>query len=56
LIEGVDEVVEHALQLVERGDLDSLCLHGDSPHAVARATAIRTAFDREGIVVRSFLL
>jgi 5-oxoprolinase (ATP-hydrolysing) subunit A len=56
LIEGVEEVVEHALQLVERGGLDSLCLHGDSPEAVARAVAIRKAFDREGIVVRSFFV
>jgi UPF0271 protein len=54
LIEGVDAVVEHALRLVGTG-LDSLCLHGDSPEAVARAVAIRRAFDREGIAVRSFL-
>jgi UPF0271 protein len=54
LIEAVDEVVEHALELVERDDLDSLCLHGDSPEAVARAFAIRNAFDRKGIMVRSF--
>jgi UPF0271 protein len=54
LIEGVEAVVEQALRLANAG-LDSLCLHGDSPEAVARAVAIRRAFDREGIVVRSFL-
>ena len=54
LIEGVEAVVAHALRLAENG-LDSLCLHGDSLEAVARAEAIRSAFDREGIAVRSFL-
>jgi UPF0271 protein len=53
LIEGVEAVVEQALRLANSG-LDSLCLHGDSPEAVARAVAIRRAFDREGISVRSF--
>jgi 5-oxoprolinase (ATP-hydrolysing) subunit A len=54
MVEGVDAVVAQALRLVDRG-LDSLCLHGDAPEAVARADAIRAALDRAGVVVRSFL-
>jgi 5-oxoprolinase (ATP-hydrolysing) subunit A len=54
LIEGVDAVVAHALQLAEQG-FESLCLHGDSPEAVGRAQAIRKALDRAGFDVRSFL-
>lgn len=54
LIEGVEAVVEQAFRLAVRG-FDSLCLHGDSPEAVARAEAIRSAFNRAGIAVRSFL-
>lgn len=54
LIEGVEAVVAHALRLLEQG-FDSLCLHGDSPEAVARAVAIRAALDRAGVVVRNFL-
>jgi UPF0271 protein len=54
LIEGVEPVVEHALQLIELG-FDSLCLHGDSPQAIGRAEAIRVALDAAGISVRSFL-
>jgi UPF0271 protein len=54
LIEGVDAVVAHALRLADQG-FDSLCLHGDSPEAVARARAIRAALDRAGFEVRSFL-
>ncbi len=52
LIEGVEAVVVHALRLAEQG-FDSLCLHGDSPEAVARAEAIRSALDRAGFVVRN---
>jgi 5-oxoprolinase (ATP-hydrolysing) subunit A len=54
LIEGVEAVVAQALRLADQG-FDSLCLHGDSPEAVARAQAIRSALDRAGIAVRSFL-
>jgi UPF0271 protein len=54
LLEGVEPVVEHALELVVQG-FDSLCLHGDSPQAIARAGAIRAALDAAGIVVRGFL-
>ena len=54
LIEGVEAVVKQALRLAERG-FDSLCLHGDSHEAVARAEAIRSALDRAGFSVRSFL-
>jgi 5-oxoprolinase (ATP-hydrolysing) subunit A len=54
LIEGVDAVVAHALQLADQG-FDSLCLHGDSPEAVARARAIRAALDRAGFAVHGFL-
>jgi UPF0271 protein len=54
LLEGVEAVVEQALRLAGQG-FDSLCLHGDSAEAVARAVAIRSALDRAGIAVRSFL-
>jgi UPF0271 protein len=54
LLEGLEAVEAQALRLVGQG-FDSLCLHGDSPDAVAMAEAIRSALDREGIAVRSFL-
>jgi UPF0271 protein len=34
-------------------DAASLCLHGDSPAAVAMARAVRAALDAEGIVVEA---
>lgn len=36
-------------------DAQSICVHGDSPGAVAIARAIRQAFEADGITVRSFL-
>ncbi|GAB3090095.1 LamB/YcsF family protein [Nocardioides zeae] len=33
---------------------DSVCLHGDSPGAVAMARAVRSALDAAGIAVRAF--
>ena len=32
----------------------SICVHGDSPGAVAIARAVREAFEREGITIQSF--
>jgi UPF0271 protein len=54
LLKGIEPVVEQALRLAGEG-FDSLCLHGDSPEAVARAEAIRSDLERAGIEVRSFL-
>ncbi|MGQ3077983.1 MAG: LamB/YcsF family protein [Allorhizobium sp.] len=36
-------------------DAQSICVHGDSPGAVAIAQEIRQAFEKDGIAVRSFL-
>ncbi len=49
-LEGVVEAVDGTLIDVEAA---SLCLHGDSPAAVAMARAVRGALDAEGIGVRS---
>ncbi|WP_214468474.1 5-oxoprolinase subunit PxpA [Microbacterium flavescens] len=48
--EGVVEAVDGSL--VE-ADAASLCLHGDSPSAVAMARAVRAALDDSGIEVRA---
>jgi len=41
-----------ALSLVERADIETLCIHGDSPHALTMAKAVRTALEEAGIAVR----
>ena len=37
-----------------RTDAESICVHGDTPGAVAMAAAVRAALDAAGVTVRSF--
>ncbi|WP_109210514.1 MULTISPECIES: 5-oxoprolinase subunit PxpA [Microbacterium] len=46
-------VVEAADGTVVRADAASLCVHGDSPAAVAMARAVRAALDAAGVEVRA---
>jgi len=41
-----------AVALAESGGVDTLCVHGDSPHAVSMAKAVRAALEEAGITVR----
>ena len=47
--EGVVEAVDGT---IVRMRPDSVCLHGDSAHAVAMAAAVRTALEGANIAVR----
>jgi len=65
VIEGAASVAAQALSIARDGrapldgggwvavDADTLCLHGDSPGAVANAEAICTMFNEAGVVVRA---
>jgi UPF0271 protein len=46
LVTGEADAVALAVQLAARGDVDTVCLHGDTPGAVSRARAVRAALDR----------
>ncbi|HEV7949088.1 MAG TPA: 5-oxoprolinase subunit PxpA [Glaciihabitans sp.] len=48
-------VAARAVAMAHTGDFDSLCVHGDTPGAVAIATAVRIALVEAGIEIRSFL-
>lgn len=54
MIDRARDVAEQAVRLVAMG-MASLCLHGDSEGATARADAIREALARSGIRVAPFL-
>ncbi|MGO4491230.1 LamB/YcsF family protein [Arthrobacter sp. 2YAF22_2] len=66
VIEDPDEIVERALRLALKGEVlavdgtvvrltpHSLCLHGDTPGAVAAATAVRAALEQAGVELESF--
>ena len=50
--EGVIEAVDGSMVRVEA---DSICVHGDSPGAVAIARSIRQRFEQEGVQIASFV-
>jgi UPF0271 protein len=66
LLTDTAAVVERALRLAERGEIvavdgtvltvpaASLCLHGDTPGAVAHARAVRTALTEAGVTLSPF--
>jgi UPF0271 protein len=48
LLTSPDAAAAQAIRLVERGAIDSICVHGDTPGAVAIAGAVRGALDAIG--------
>ena len=50
VLTDTEVVVAHALRLA--GTVDSLCLHGDTPGAVAHARAVREALESAGWTLR----
>lgn len=66
VLHGDDDIAERALRLVTEGrviavdgtdipvEVDSLCVHGDSPDAVVMARAVRRRLDEAGIAVEAF--
>jgi 5-oxoprolinase (ATP-hydrolysing) subunit A len=50
LVEGVAAVAERAVELAPA--VDSLCVHGDSPSAVAAAQAVRRSLEAAGYTLR----
>lgn len=53
VLEGADAVTAQALRLA--GEVESLCLHGDTPGALALAHGVRQALESAGHTVRSFV-
>jgi UPF0271 protein len=52
-VEDVGEAVRQAIWLVRERGVQTLCVHGDNPQAVAFVRALRAALEREGIVIRA---
>ena len=50
-----DEIAGRAVEMARAGEVASLCLHGDSPGAVASAAAARAALEGAGFVLRRFV-
>ena len=52
LVEGADAIAANAVEMARRGEVRSLCVHGDSPGAVEAAEAVRAALAGAGYDVR----
>src|SRR5262249_14737936 len=50
LLTDPDACAEQALRLAASGRFDTLCLHGDTPGAVALARAVRAALEGQGLL------
>jgi UPF0271 protein len=55
LVHGADRVAANAVALAEAGVVRTVCVHGDSPDAVASAQAVRRALLAAGHPVRPWL-
>jgi 5-oxoprolinase (ATP-hydrolysing) subunit A len=53
LIDDVGNAVAQALDLARSGRGQTLCLHGDGPHALEFARAIRSALAHAGVALRA---
>jgi UPF0271 protein len=55
LVEGADAVAANAVALAASGTVRTVCVHGDSPDAVASALAVRLALVAAGCAIRPWL-
>lgn len=46
-----DACVTQAVSLARMGKVGSICIHGDTPHALGIGRAVRRALEREGLLV-----
>ncbi len=55
ILDDPEEIAAQVLRLVRSGTIDTLCLHGDDPRAVALADRVREVLRQAGIPLRSFV-
>jgi len=51
---GADDAVDQAVRFAARGAFESVCVHGDTPHAVETARRIRDELQARGIGLEPF--
>jgi UPF0271 protein len=54
VLTDADTVAAHAVELAQGGSVRSICVHGDTPGAVALARATLTALESAGIELKAF--
>jgi UPF0271 protein len=55
IIESPMEAVRQLEWLIREQGVQTLCVHGDNPRALAFVRELRAALDRQGILIRAFL-
>jgi UPF0271 protein len=55
VLHDLAEIEDQVMRLVAEGRVETLCVHGDEPAAVANAERVMQILDRHHIAVRSFL-
>jgi UPF0271 protein len=55
VLSTVETVVAQALRLAATGSVESICVHGDTPGAVALARAVRDALTDAGLALAPFV-
>jgi UPF0271 protein len=51
LIESPEDVAKHAVELIQSGKMDTLCLHGDHPNAAENAKLLREVLEKNGVQI-----
>lgn len=51
MIDDEEEAVEQVRALVSSGRVETICVHGDNPHAVAFARGVRLALQKHGVSI-----
>jgi UPF0271 protein len=54
MIEDADEAALQAIRLVRDRGVQTLCVHGDNPHAIEFVRALRNALASHGFTIRAF--
>lgn len=54
VIESPTEVANHALGLIQNGNMDTLCLHGDNVNATENAKLLREVLEKNDVEVIGF--
>jgi UPF0271 protein len=54
LVHDVEQVAGNAITLAEAGAVRTVCVHGDSPHAVRAAQAVRRSLEDAGWLVQAW--
>jgi UPF0271 protein len=55
LVDDPAEAVSQAMRLIQKHGVETLCVHGDNPQAVAFVRGLRTSLERAGFQIQAFV-